>query len=1088
MKKVSKYLNNISDSKYRMISLLTVYIIISSILTSIKCHFENENEITNNYIKEKSDIILILSNDGFLYSFGKGEANEKWKIFIGNSIMPKNIDSHKLTEKIHLYPFNDKLYVLKENTFVSFDMFVKELINKKAITENNSILEGKIEIRTFRINLITGEKVDVGDDLYNKLKLKKNEIILKKVEYILIKKEINKYDNYMNISLSDIVIKGENGKNGITKANHNLNDVHELMSYFRINVDFKKIVSVHSYFSYKKELILIYDKSLYENHLQNSIDNIHKSHLNKNAANKEDKFLDVINLLVAHNMQSYIIFIIVVILIIIILFFAMFKFLPKIFIINFNKTKIYNKNYSYHYSKEPNLQMKNFNNNNDKININKNREICYGVQNFSITPKKESNSIIKKENICKNTCLDKCANVSYLNPLVPRSHSTCNLLLNGDKIKNDLYFSPNKNSNIESNNFNIISAKSSDSESPISSPDFKKDCPIFHFINKEDVIINKKNKKKLWDINDLSEIDGNYILKTTVKTEKNIDYIFPKTESNEGLICRCKYLLPVNKNKNNKNLLPAKEETVDEKEKEEENNNSIDIDFSEEDITKKTTKENSDLSKISESNGGCGIWDDYTEEDNKNNSINNNNHSKINVIVEKSKNSISNKENLSKSDNSFKHSKNCKHNKSIKKDNNNKIPKIRNENIMKSRLDKDFKDLEKIGEGGFGIVLKGIHRLDKGLCAIKIIKLSSINDRESIINEAITMTSITSKHIVQYKTCWIDNLLGSASKFFNSSDLETPSLNMNGSKSVIIKQNEDAKKSNSNNKNIIIDDEEESEDEDGNEYGDDNSLSLEKKVSSNSILNMKKKNDNSQEIVEKSAKNGQTKYYCNYRDDSKIMTKSIISNKYMNESKSESTNPMNGEYFFILMEYCDGLTLEKYIQQYADKSIERKIIYCFTSQILKSLVKIHSGGIIHRDIKPSNIFIKNDQLKIGDFGLATRYTNSSKLLKSKKIEGTPLYLSPEQTNFKTYNEKVDIYACGITLYEMCSCFSTSMERYEHIMNLRNNNIISEKVNRNYPEEAQIIKLMTKNDYNERPSAKEILLSELFVNLGKNLGY
>ena len=158
------------------------------------------------------------------------------------------------------------------------------------------------------------------------------------------------------------------------------------------------------------------------------------------------------------------------------------------------------------------------------------------------------------------------------------------------------------------------------------------------------------------------------------------------------------------------------------------------------------------------------------------------------------------------------------------------------------------------------------------------------------------------------------------------------------------------------------------------------------------------------------------------------------------------------------------------------------------SQILKSLVKIHSSGIIHRDIKPSNIFIKNQQLKIGDFGLATRYTNTDKLLKSKKIEGTPLYLTPEQMNFKPYNEKVDIYACGIILYEMCSCFSTSMERYEYIMNLKNNNIISEKVSKNYPEESLLIKSMIKKDYNERPSAKEILKSDLFVNLGKSLGF
>ena len=189
------------------------------------------------------------------------------------------------------------------------------------------------------------------------------------------------------------------------------------------------------------------------------------------------------------------------------------------------------------------------------------------------------------------------------------------------------------------------------------------------------------------------------------------------------------------------------------------------------------------------------------------------------------------------------------------------------------------------------------------------------------------------------------------------------------------------------------------------------------------------------------------------------------------------------------MEYCDGLTLDKYIQQYAseNKTIERKIIYSLTYQLLKSLSKIHSSGIIHRDIKPSNIFIKNDQIKIGDFGLATRYT-ISKLLKSKKLEGTPLYLSPEQMDFKAYNEKVDIYACGITLYEMCSCFNTGMERYESIMKLKNNQILEDNVCNNYPEECQLIKLMTSKDYNERPSANDILKSDLFINLGKKLGY
>jgi len=52
-----------------------------------------------------------------------------------------------------------------------------------------------------------------------------------------------------------------------------------------------------------------------------------------------------------------------------------------------------------------------------------------------------------------------------------------------------------------------------------------------------------------------------------------------------------------------------------------------------------------------------------------------------------------------------------------------------------------------------------------------------------------------------------------------------------------------------------------------------------------------------------------------------------------------------------------------------------------------------------------------------------------------------------------------------------------MERYESITNLRNNEIIEERVVKNYPEETELIKLMTKKDYNERPTANEILKSD-----------
>jgi len=98
--------------------------------------------------------------------------------------------------------------------------------------------------------------------------------------------------------------------------------------------------------------------------------------------------------------------------------------------------------------------------------------------------------------------------------------------------------------------------------------------------------------------------------------------------------------------------------------------------------------------------------------------------------------------------------------------------------------------------------------------------------------------------------------------------------------------------------------------------------------------------------------------------------------------------------------------------------------------------------IIHRDLKPANIFIdKNNQLKIGDFGLAREYEISkepqsagrpavkrgsngfpSNLLSARV--GTPFYLSPEQREEKGYDEKVDIYSLGLILFELCHNFST----------------------------------------------------------------
>lgn len=62
---------------------------------------------------------------------------------------------------------------------------------------------------------------------------------------------MNKYENYMNISFSDIVIKGENNNNDFMKEN-NLNNIYELINYFKINIDLKKFYLFIAIFQTKK--------------------------------------------------------------------------------------------------------------------------------------------------------------------------------------------------------------------------------------------------------------------------------------------------------------------------------------------------------------------------------------------------------------------------------------------------------------------------------------------------------------------------------------------------------------------------------------------------------------------------------------------------------------------------------------------------------------------------------------------------------------------------------------------------------------------------------------------------------------------
>src|SRR5882672_365799 len=126
---------------------------------------------------------------------------------------------------------------------------------------------------------------------------------------------------------------------------------------------------------------------------------------------------------------------------------------------------------------------------------------------------------------------------------------------------------------------------------------------------------------------------------------------------------------------------------------------------------------------------------------------------------------------------------------------------------------------------------------------------------------------------------------------------------------------------------------------------------------------------------------------------------------------------MQGNYA-ISMEYFPSHTLGSEVVN--EKPLELRRAIQFGIDMCNGMTVAHHVGIVHRDLKPANVLINQEGLlKIVDFGVAAAHREGdTQLTKTGYVIGSPKYMAPEQILGKKVDERADIYAIGVIMYEM----------------------------------------------------------------------
>jgi hypothetical protein len=271
--------------------------------------------------------------------------------------------------------------------------------------------------------------------------------------------------------------------------------------------------------------------------------------------------------------------------------------------------------------------------------------------------------------------------------------------------------------------------------------------------------------------------------------------------------------------------------------------------------------------------------------------------------------------------------------------------KINKTYIDEGRLEKNFEEIETIGKGGFGLVFKARHKIDSSNYAIKVIELKvglSQNLMEhKVIKEVKTMMKLNHKNVVRYSTCWFQLKVDYLASIISSQSLDCTqhSKTLDPNQTQTKNQNKTILKE-------ISENEEPSDDRQPFNWD-----ITEKKDVESVIFTQTDKEESKNEINDKAFSVSLEKIESG---DEKSLETSKHRNSFEEEislikSKKEAQYTV---FFFLQMEYCDGLPLNQYLEsKWTSGGMDRKLIYSFFKQMVSAVNHIHKNNVIHRDLK-----------------------------------------------------------------------------------------------------------------------------------------